>query len=214
MPTPPRRGAGPPGRGESPDDIQEAYLRRAIAEIGRLADEITGCGLCHPADVLPVMGSGSPQAEVFMVKWTWTPAEREEGVAFFGRSGTAVLKSVQRLGIDPLTLYGTLCVKCGHQGAEAAARDCPAWLLRELAIVMPKLVVVMGERALGTLNALGQPLSEPLRPDFGVIQQWTPTVEALVVPDIDESLDEQGAKRRFWEAFRVLGEWHDRQAPF
>ena len=50
--------------------------------------------------------------------------------------------------------------------------------------------------------------------DMGVIQQWTPSVEALVVPDIDESLDEQGAKRRFWEAFRVLGEWHDTQAPF
>ncbi|MEW6582017.1 MAG: uracil-DNA glycosylase family protein [Actinomycetota bacterium] len=198
----------------SPDDIQEAYLRRAIAEIGHLNDEITGCARCRPADVLPVMGSGSPQAEIFMVKWAATPAEREEGVAFFGRSGTAVLKSVQRLGIDPLGLYGTLCVKCGHQGAEAAARDCPAWLLRELAIVMPKLVVVMGERALEAVNALGQPLAEPLRHELGTIQQWTPTVEALVVPDIDESLDEQGAKRRFWSAFRVLGDWHDRQAPF
>ena len=27
------------------------------------------------------------------------------------------------------------------------------------------------------------------------MQRWTPTIEALVVPDIDASLDEQGAKR-------------------
>lgn len=207
------RAAGPPGGGHR-DDIQEAYLKRAIAEMGHLNDELSTCERCRPTDVLPVMGSGSPQAEIFMVKWQASPGEREEGVAFFGRAGTAVLKSVQRLGIDPLTLYGTLCVKCGHQGAEQAARDCPPWLLRELATVMPKLVVAMGERTLAALNALDQPLSEPLRPEIGVIQRWTPTIEALYVPDIDESLDEQGAKRRFWEAFRVIGDWHDRQAPF
>lgn len=211
-----------PGRGPRPsgtsslgrDDIQEAYLKRAIAEMGRLNDEITECERCRPADVLPVGGSGSPQAEIFMVKWQASPAEREEGVAFFGRAGSAILRSVQRLGIDPLSLYGTLCVKCGHQGAEKAAADCPPWLLRELATVMPKLIVVMGERALETINGLGQALSEPLEPTVGVIQRWTPTIEALYVPDIDESLDEQGAKRRFWDAFRVLGDWHERQAPF
>ena len=74
--------------------------------------------------------------------------------------------------------------------------------------------IVRGERALGAINGLGQPLSEPLAATVGVIQRWTPSVEALYVPDIDESLDEQGAKRRFWDAFRVLGEWHERQAPF
>jgi uracil-DNA glycosylase len=196
------------------DDIQEAYLKRAIAEMGRLNDEITTCERCRPSDALPVMGSGSPQAEIFMVKWQASPAEHEEGVAFFGRAGSAVLRSVQRLGIDPLSLYGTLCVKCGHQGEDQAAADCPPWLLREIATVMPKLVVVMGERTLAAINSLGQPLAEPLEATVGVIQRWTPTIEALYVPDIDESLDEQSAKRRFWDAFRVLGKWHEGQAPF
>jgi uracil-DNA glycosylase family 4 len=216
MPSPSRgsRGPGSPRGGEPPDDIQEAYLRRAIAEIGRLNDEISACERCHPSDVLPVLGSGSPQAEIFLVKWSASPAEREEGVAFFGRAGTAILKSVQRLGIDPLTLYGTLCVKCGHQGEEEAARQCPPWLRREIAVVMPKLVVPMGERALGALNSIGQPLAEPLRPELGVVQRWTPSIDALYVPDIDESLDEQGAKRRFWEAFRAIGEWHQAQPPY
>jgi uracil-DNA glycosylase family 4 len=217
-PSPERRPrAGRPARpreADARDDIQEAYLKRAISEIGRLNDEISTCDLCHPTDTLPVMGSGSPQAEIMMVKWTASAAEREEGVAFFGRSGTAVLKSMQRLGIDPLALYGTLCVKCGHQGAEQAARDCPPWLVRELAIVMPKLLVVMGGQALDAVNALGQPLSEPIRPEAGVIQRWTPATEALFVPDIDQSLDEQGAKRRFWEAFRVLGQWWEAQPPY
>ncbi len=43
------------------------------------------------------------------------PSEIEEGVAFYGRSGSALMKSFKRLGIDPLTVYGTLCVKCPVQ---------------------------------------------------------------------------------------------------
>jgi hypothetical protein len=34
------------------------------------------------------------------------------------------------------------------------------------------------------------------------------------VPDIDDSLDEEGAKQRFWSAFRVLGDWYDRLPPY
>ena len=36
---------------------------------------------------------------------------------------------------------------------------------------------------------------EPLRAEPGVGQRWTPMIDAIYVPDIDASLDEQGAKR-------------------
>jgi uracil-DNA glycosylase family 4 len=210
-----RREAGGTGApAPSPEDIQDAYQRRAIAEIAALNDEITACERCHPDVELPVMSSGSPQAEIMLVKWTASLAERQEGVAFFGRAGTAILKSVQRLGIDPLLLYGTLCVKCTHLDPAEAARLCPPWLARELQIVQPKLVVPMGERVVEALNGLAYPLSEPLRAEPGVVQRWTPATEALYVPDIDASLDEQGAKRAFWEAFRAIGDWHQAQPPY
>jgi uracil-DNA glycosylase family 4 len=216
--TRPTRGRGPAGAAgaaaPSPEDIQDAYQRRAIAEIAALNDEITACERCRPDVELPVMSSGSPQAEIMLVKWSAGLAERQEGVAFFGRAGTAILKSVQRLGIDPLMLYGTLCVKCTHLDPDEAARLCPPWLARELQIVQPKLVVPMGERVIGALNGLGYPLSEPLRAEPGVVQRWTPATEALYVPDIDASLDEQGAKRAFWEAFRAIGDWHQAQPPY
>ena len=63
-------------------------------------------------------------------------------MAFYGRVGQAVLKSVQRLGIDPLLLYGTNCVKSPrHRRRERSARPGS----EELAIVQPKMIVVMGE---------------------------------------------------------------------
>ena len=54
----------------------------------------------------------------------------------------------------------------------------------------------------------------PLKARIGEIQQLTPMIEALYVPDIDTSLDEEDAKREFWAAFRVLGEWYASQPPY
>ena len=137
-----------------------------------------------------MLGSGHPLADVFLLKHRPQPAEVQEGVAFFGRAGQALLKSLQRLNVDPLPIYGTNCLKFADEDDEEAR----PFLVRELHIVQPKLVVVMGEDALGFLNALEFPLADRLEPDVGRIQRFTPTVEALHVPDIDASLDEQPAK--------------------
>src|SRR5581483_1430983 len=81
-----------------------------------------------------------------------------------------------------------------------------SWLGRELRIVEPKLLVVMGDDALAFLNELGFPLSRPLE-EGEELQRFTPTIEALVVPDIDSSLDDQAAKTTFWNAFKTVGSW-------
>ena len=138
---------------------------------------------------MPVLGSGHPQADVFMLKFAPTLAEIEEGVAFYGRSGTAMMKSLKRLGIDPLVVYGTLCVKCPVPDTALAGADCVARLVEELAIVQPKLVVVMGPEALETLNDLRLPLARELDEAPGELQRLTPSVDALYTPDIDASLD-------------------------
>jgi uracil-DNA glycosylase len=84
----------------------------------------------------------------------------------------------------------------------------------EIAIVEPRIVVVMGPEALAALGDLDIPLAKPLQPRLGEIQQFTPTIDALYVPSIDESLDEQDAKRAFWAAFRTLGDWYEAQPPY
>lgn len=209
------RGTGPaPMTGSSPEDIQDAYQRRAIAEIATLNDEIIACEPCQADAELPVMSSGSPQAEIMLIKWGASVAERQEGVAFFGRAGTAILKSVQRLGIDPLMLYGTLCLKCARLAPDEALELCLPWLSREIHIVQPKLIVPMGDDVVEALANLDFPLAGPLRAEPGEVQRWTPTIEALYVPDIDGSLDEQNAKRAFWAAFRAIGDWHQAQPPY
>ena len=86
------------------DEIYERYLQKAIAEINELGDELRRAG-----DELrvPVVGSGHPLGDVFLLKFSPQPSEIQEGVAFFGRTGQAVLKSLQRLRVDPMAVYGT-----------------------------------------------------------------------------------------------------------
>ena len=48
----------------------------------------------------------------------------------------------------------------------------------------------------------------------GEVQRLTPSIEALYVPNIDEALDEESAKRAFWSAFRELGEWYAELPPY
>jgi len=190
------------------DEIYERYLKKAIAEINELGDELARTG-----DELrvPVVGSGHPLADVFLLKYAPQPPEIQEGVAFFGRSGQAVLKSLQRLHVDPLAVYGTNCLKFGTEDPE----DAGAWLTREIHIVQPKLLIVMGGRSVEFLNELRFQLADPVDVAAeGVLQRFTPTIEVLVTPDVDTSLDDQPRKTGFWNAFKALGPWWSEQPPY
>jgi len=196
------------------DEIREKYLERAIRELNALTRELQACDRCPRGNLMPVLGSGHPQADVMLLKHSPMPSEIEEGVAFYGRSGGALMKAFKRLSIDPLTVYGTLCVKCPLSDPALASEACVHHVVEELAIVQPKVVVVMGDEALRTLNELDLPLARELEPALGEIQRLTPSIEAIFVPSIDESLDEQRRKREFWEAFRRLGDWYAAQPPY
>jgi uracil-DNA glycosylase len=225
------------------DEIREKYLERAIRELNTLTRAVQACPHCPRGNLMPVLGSGHPQADVMLLKHAPQPSEIEEGVAFYGRAGSALMKSLKRLAIDPLAVYGTLCVKCplAETGTESgdtrsaripesasaegaclpasadsslADPECIARIVEEVAIVQPKIIVAMGPDALATLNDLDIPLARSLAARLGEVQRLTPTIDALYVPNIDESLDEQEAKRAFWEAFRVLGEWWAAQPPY
>ena len=159
------------------DEIYEKYLQKAITEINALGDEVAQAGA---GTRIPVVGSGHPLGDVFLLKYEPRASELQEGVAFFGRAGNALLKSLQRLRVDPMAVYGTNCLKFAD-GDEEESRPF---------------------------------LSRELGPTEGELQTFTPTIDAFFTPDIDDSLDDQPAKTRFWNAFKLLGEWWASLPPY
>ncbi len=188
------------------DEIYKRYLDKAIREILRLEHEVG-----EAAQGVPVaQPTGHPLGTIFLLKYGPQAHELQEGVAFHGRAGHALKKSLERLKVDPVEVFGTNCVKFAGADEEV----CRAWLRRELRIVQPRLLVVMGEDTLVFLESIEFPLSRPLESLPGELQQFTPTIEAIVVPDIDLSLDDQAAKTRFWNAFKPVGPWWAALPPY
>ena len=188
------------------DEIYEKYLQKAIVERNDLAHEIGQIG----AGRVPVIGYGHPLADVMLLKYQPQPSEVQEGVAFFGRAGEAILKSLRRLHVDPMAVYGTNCLKF----TDASEEESRAFLARELHIVQPKLIVAMGDASVEFLNTLEFPLADRVEYRPGELQRFTATTQALVVPDIDASLDEAPAKTQFWNAFKPLGAWWAELPPY
>ena len=117
-------------------------------------------------------------------------------------------------GCAAAVLYGTLVMKCPHADPAGEPGEELEWLAEEIRVVRPRLIVVMGDNTRRAVDAMQMPMAEPLPAQPGVVAQWTPAIEALVTPDIDDSLDEQDAKRQFWAAFRALGEWWAAEPPY
>ena len=72
----------------------------------------------------------------------------------------------------------------------------------------------MGDDALSALDDLMLPLARTLTPAIGKLQPLTQQISVLHVPNIDQALDEERAKRAFWTSFRVLGDWYAELPPY
>src|SRR5689334_11255223 len=62
------------------DEIQEKYLERAIRELNALTRRLQQCSHCPRGNLMPVLGSGHPQADIFLLKHSPSAAEIGEGV--------------------------------------------------------------------------------------------------------------------------------------
>jgi len=57
------------------DEIREKYLERAIRELNRLTHDLQECPYCPRGSLMPVLGSGHPQADIFLLKYSATASE-------------------------------------------------------------------------------------------------------------------------------------------
>ena len=80
-PTPSNPGGPVPA---TDDEIREKYLERAIREMNALTHDVQGCRHCPRGNLMPVLGSGHPQADVLLLKYAPQVAEikRQGGLVY------------------------------------------------------------------------------------------------------------------------------------
>lgn len=136
----------------------------AGADLGELAAEAAKCTACelHGPATQTVFGRGPANARMMLVGEQPGDVEDQRGLPFVGPAGRLLVRAVEEAGIDKSTVYVTNAVKhfrftqsSGrriHQTPDAThMRACRPWLVAELRVVRPKMIVLLGATAGKTL---------------------------------------------------------------
>ena len=126
-----------------------------------IADDLLGhvpCGfaICEEATNL-VPGDGNPDAEVVIVGEAPGASEDKQGRPFVGRAGKLLDALLAEAGLERSDVFVTNVVKARPPGnrdpkADEVEHHLP-WLLAQLEVIQPELVVPLGRHALGRFAA-------------------------------------------------------------
>lgn len=134
-----------------------------LAGLVEAARGCRGCELWEPA-TQTVFGAGAPAARVMLVGEQPGDVEDRRGAPFVGPAGRLLDRALAEAGIDRDRAYVTNAVKhfrfTGGQGGTRRihakpdlvhVEACKPWLLAELALVSPEVVVCLGATAAAAL---------------------------------------------------------------
>jgi DNA polymerase len=177
--------------------------------------EVKGCVRCRLSETRTqtVFGEGDPDAQIFFIGEG--PGENEDlsGRPFVGRAGQLLDKMIAAMGLRREQVFIANIVKCRPPNNRAPAPDetsaCTPYLVKQLEIVRPKIIVTLGHPAarfmLDTKLAMGRlrgnwhswrgiKLMPTFHPSY-VLRSYTPEVRAAVWSDLQQVMDALGLKR-------------------
>jgi uracil-DNA glycosylase family 4 len=111
-----------------------------------------------------VFGVGNPRAELMFVGEGPGADEDEKGEPFVGRAGQLLNNMIKAMGIAREDVYIANIVKCRPPGNRQPEREecdtCSPFLMRQIAVVKPKVIVALGATAAKTLLAMNSSMMQ------------------------------------------------------
>jgi uracil-DNA glycosylase len=126
--------------------------------------DCTRCKLHKQGRKQIVFGVGNPRAELMFVGEGPGADEDAQGEPFVGRAGQLLNNMIKAMGLRREDAYIANVVKCRPPGNRTPERDecetCSPFLMRQIAVIKPKVVVALGAVAAKNLLAINAPMSE------------------------------------------------------
>jgi uracil-DNA glycosylase len=126
--------------------------------------DCTRCKLHQQGRKQIVFGVGNPRADLMFVGEGPGADEDIQGEPFVGRAGQLLNNMIKAMGIRREDVYIANVVKCRPPGNRTPERDecetCSPFLMRQIAVVKPKVVVALGAVASKSLLAMNASMSE------------------------------------------------------
>ena len=126
--------------------------------------DCTRCKLHKQGRKQIVFGVGNPNAELMFVGEGPGADEDAQGEPFVGRAGQLLNNMIKAMGLRREEVYIANVVKCRPPGNRTPERDecetCSPFLMRQVAVIKPKVIVALGAVAAKNLLAINAPMSE------------------------------------------------------
>ena len=130
----------------------------ALQAIRKDLGDCTRCPLHQQGRKQIVFGVGNPTAELMFIGEGPGADEDEKGEPFVGRAGQLLNNMIKAMGIEREQVYIANIVKCRPPGNRQPEREecatCSPFLMRQIAVVKPKVIVALGATAAKTLLAM------------------------------------------------------------
>lgn len=131
---------------------------KRIRKLERLNKKILRCQLCKLSDTRnhPVTGEGNLHAKLMFIGEAPGKKEDELGRPFVGRAGNILDQMLNRVGINRSDVFITNIVKCRPPGnrmpdLEECCTCMKNYLDREISVIKPKIICLMGRTAIWSL---------------------------------------------------------------
>jgi uracil-DNA glycosylase len=138
---------------------RKAALEAIRAEIG----ECTRCPLAYAGRKKIVFSDGSPTARLMFVGEGPGADEDAQGVPFVGKAGQLLNNMIAAMGLKREEIYIANIVKCRPPGNRVPepveANTCSQFLVRQIDVVRPEVIVALGSTAATYLLGVRQSLS-------------------------------------------------------
>jgi DNA polymerase len=149
----------------TPKPEQEvADPKAALKLIREDLGDCTRCKLHKLGRKQIVFGVGNPRAELMFVGEGPGADEDAQGEPFVGRAGQLLNNMIKAMGLRRADVYIANVVKCRPPGNRTPERDecetCSPFLMRQIAVIKPKVVVALGAVAAKNLLAFNAPMAE------------------------------------------------------
>ena len=126
--------------------------------------DCTRCKLHQQGRKQIVFGVGNPRADLMFVGEGPGADEDAQGEPFVGRAGQLLNNMIKAMGLQREEVYIANVVKCRPPGNRTPERDecdtCSPFLMRQIAVIKPKVIVALGAVAAKNLLAINAPMSE------------------------------------------------------
>lgn len=123
----------------------------------KIREDIGDCTRCklHKGRNKIVFGDGNPKAKLVFVGEAPGADEDKQGIPFVGRAGKLLTQMIEAMGLQRQDVYICNVVKCrppdNRKPEDDEVSTCSPYLLRQLDVIEPKVLVCLGAVAAQTL---------------------------------------------------------------